>query len=78
MHVRLYCDPGDRRLGCADRGPVRWWKKMWKYMEAALRPPAADALGGDGVAALGAAHSRASCRLSSRGRAKLTQLARAP
>ncbi|HET6284733.1 MAG TPA: hypothetical protein VFH73_27500, partial [Polyangia bacterium] len=32
MHVRFYCDPGDRRLGCADRGPVRWWKKMWKYM----------------------------------------------
>ena len=32
MHVRLYCDPGDRRLGCADRGPVRWWKKEWKYM----------------------------------------------
>ncbi len=38
MHVRFYCDPGDRRLGCADRGPVRWWKKMWKYMEAPLRP----------------------------------------
>jgi penicillin-insensitive murein endopeptidase len=32
MHVRLYCDPGDRRLGCADRGPVRWLKKGWKYM----------------------------------------------
>jgi penicillin-insensitive murein endopeptidase len=32
MHVRLYCDPGDRRLGCTDRGPVRWWKKEWKYM----------------------------------------------
>ncbi|HEV3031738.1 MAG TPA: penicillin-insensitive murein endopeptidase [Polyangia bacterium] len=32
MHVRLYCDPADRRLGCADRGPVRWWKKEWKYM----------------------------------------------
>jgi penicillin-insensitive murein endopeptidase len=32
MHVRLYCDPSDRRLGCADRGPVRWWKKEWKYM----------------------------------------------
>jgi penicillin-insensitive murein endopeptidase len=34
MHVRLYCDAGDRRLGCADRGPVRWWKKDWKYMAA--------------------------------------------
>jgi penicillin-insensitive murein endopeptidase len=32
MHVRLYCDPSDRRLGCADRGPVRWLKKGWKYM----------------------------------------------
>lgn len=32
MHIRLYCDPADRVLGCADRGPVRWWKKMWKYM----------------------------------------------
>ena len=34
MHVRLYCDPGDRALGCSDRGPVRWWKKSWKYMAA--------------------------------------------
>jgi penicillin-insensitive murein endopeptidase len=32
MHVRLYCDPADRAQGCVDRGPVRWWKKMWKYM----------------------------------------------
>ena len=32
MHVRLYCAPGDRSLGCVDKGPVRWWKKMWKYM----------------------------------------------
>jgi penicillin-insensitive murein DD-endopeptidase len=32
MHVRLYCEPSDRQLGCADRGPVRWWKKGWKYM----------------------------------------------
>jgi penicillin-insensitive murein DD-endopeptidase len=34
MHVRLYCDPADRALGCADRAPVRWWKKNWKYMGA--------------------------------------------
>ena len=34
MHVRLYCDPGERKLGCSDRGPVRWWKKNWKYMAA--------------------------------------------
>jgi penicillin-insensitive murein endopeptidase len=32
MHVRLYCDSSDRWLGCVDRGPVRWWKKDWKYM----------------------------------------------
>jgi penicillin-insensitive murein endopeptidase len=32
MHVRFYCDPSDRSLGCVDRGPVRWWKKLWKYM----------------------------------------------
>jgi penicillin-insensitive murein DD-endopeptidase len=53
MHVRLYCDSGDRRLGCADRGPVRWWKKMWKYMDAPYGRAPADALGADGVAALG-------------------------
>ena len=33
MHVRLYCAPTDRSLGCVDRGPARWWKKHWKYME---------------------------------------------
>jgi penicillin-insensitive murein endopeptidase len=32
MHIRLYCDQADRPCACADRGPVRWWKKMWKYM----------------------------------------------
>jgi penicillin-insensitive murein endopeptidase len=32
MHVRLYCDPSDRAAGCVDRVPVRWWKKLWKYM----------------------------------------------
>lgn len=32
MHVRVYCDPSDRTVGCVDRGPVRWWKKLWKYM----------------------------------------------
>ena len=47
MHVRFYCDPGDRRFGCADRGPVRWWKKMWKYMEAPYGRAPVDALGGD-------------------------------
>jgi penicillin-insensitive murein endopeptidase len=32
MHVRLYCDARDRAFGCVDKGPVRWWKKLWKYM----------------------------------------------
>ena len=32
MHVRVYCDASDRALGCVDKGPVRWWKKLWKYM----------------------------------------------
>jgi penicillin-insensitive murein endopeptidase len=30
MHVRVYCEPTDRTLGCQDRGPQRWWKKRWK------------------------------------------------
>lgn len=53
MHVRLYCDPGDRVLGCVDRGPVRWWKKMWKYMGAPYgRESAVDT---EMIEALGAA-----------------------
>jgi penicillin-insensitive murein endopeptidase len=31
-HIRFYCAPADRAYGCADRGPVRWLKKGWKYM----------------------------------------------
>ena len=34
MHVRIYCGHDDRAQGCVDRGPVRWWKKRWKYMTA--------------------------------------------
>lgn len=48
MHVRVYCDPDDRALGCQDRGPHRWWKKRWKYVGrtagaalATSRPPRA-------------------------------------
>ncbi|HVZ87894.1 MAG TPA: penicillin-insensitive murein endopeptidase [Polyangia bacterium] len=48
MHIRLYCGPDDRRLGCTDKGPVRWWKKLWKYMAApygrAPDGPSADEL----------------------------------
>lgn len=31
IHVRIYCPPGDRALGCRDRGPTRWMKKRIKY-----------------------------------------------
>jgi hypothetical protein len=53
MHVRLYCAPSDRRLGCVDKGPVRWWKKMWKYMSAPYSRPASDTIGADALAAFG-------------------------
>lgn len=48
MHVRIYCDPRDRGLGCTDHGPVRWWKKRWKYMA----PPFARPVGLDMSSAL--------------------------
>lgn len=53
MHVRVYCDPGDRARGCVDRGPIRWLKKLWKYMA----PPygrGADGSTVDAAEALGA------------------------
>ena len=53
MHVRFYCAPADRRLGCVDKGPVRWWKKMWKYMGVAVRAPPAETVGADAIAAFG-------------------------
>jgi penicillin-insensitive murein DD-endopeptidase len=45
MHVRVYCEPSDRALGCLDRGPQRWWKKRWKDLAAApiIAAPAASA-----------------------------------
>lgn len=30
LHVRIYCSPRDRALGCWDRGPGRWQKKFLK------------------------------------------------
>lgn len=48
MHVRIYCDPKDRSLGCLDRGPERWWKKRWKYMA----PPFGRPVDFDAAAAL--------------------------
>jgi penicillin-insensitive murein endopeptidase len=32
LHVRIFCAQDDRSQGCIDRGPVRWWKKRYKYM----------------------------------------------
>jgi len=31
FHVRIYCAPSDRPLGCSDRGVLRWKKKAYKY-----------------------------------------------
>jgi penicillin-insensitive murein endopeptidase len=41
LHLRVHCASDDRFYGCADRGPLRWWKKRWKYM------PPTPALGAD-------------------------------
>jgi penicillin-insensitive murein DD-endopeptidase len=46
MHVRLYCDPADRACACAERGPIRWWKKMWKYMAPSFGRAADPSLAG--------------------------------
>jgi penicillin-insensitive murein DD-endopeptidase len=32
MHVRIFCAPTDRSIGCTDKGPKRWLKKHWKYL----------------------------------------------
>src|SRR6185503_3278741 len=53
MHVRFYCAAADRRLGCVDKGPVRWWKKMWKYMEVPFGRPPAETVAPDALAAFG-------------------------
>jgi hypothetical protein len=53
MHVRLYCAPADRNTGCVDRGPARWWKKHWKYMEPPFGRPVVDTLGPENLDALG-------------------------
>jgi penicillin-insensitive murein endopeptidase len=45
LHVRIFCSQDDRPFGCADRGPVRWWKKRYKYM-----PPSATRTALDDVA----------------------------
>lgn len=35
LHVRIYCPLDDRSLGCRDMGPLRWWKKTYKYLPIA-------------------------------------------
>ena len=32
LHLRIYCSAADRQFGCRDQGPVRWWKKRYKYL----------------------------------------------
>ncbi|MBW2735883.1 MAG: penicillin-insensitive murein endopeptidase, partial [Deltaproteobacteria bacterium] len=38
FHVRIFCAPSDRGLGCDDRGPSRWFKKTIKYRDAPPHP----------------------------------------
>jgi penicillin-insensitive murein DD-endopeptidase len=32
LHVRIFCPASDRALGCRERGPLRWFKKSYKYL----------------------------------------------
>jgi penicillin-insensitive murein DD-endopeptidase len=45
LHVRIYCAQDDRAFGCTDRGPVRWWKKRYKYMPPTARTTADEVVG---------------------------------
>lgn len=38
LHLRIYCAPSDRQLGCRDYGQLRWWTKRYKYMPPSPRP----------------------------------------
>ncbi len=53
LHLRIHCAEEDRAYGCLDRGPMRWWKKRWKYM-----PPAHPVGAEDDLVALLAALRR--------------------
>ena len=46
LHVRIFCATDDRALGCRDGGPVRWWKKRYKYMVPTVPRPGFDELAG--------------------------------
>jgi penicillin-insensitive murein endopeptidase len=32
LHLRIYCPASDRGMGCRERGPLRWHKKIYKYL----------------------------------------------
>ncbi len=36
FHVRIYCAPSDRSIGCKDYGAIRWTKKHRKYQKRQL------------------------------------------
>jgi penicillin-insensitive murein endopeptidase len=44
LHVRIFCASDDRAFGCRDFGPVRWWKKRYKYMPPARSLDGVDVL----------------------------------
>jgi penicillin-insensitive murein endopeptidase len=46
LHVRIFCADNDRPFGCSDRGPVRWWKKRYKYMVPSTPRIGVDELAG--------------------------------
>lgn len=46
LHVRIFCAEDDRTLGCRDTGPVRWWKKRYKYMVPTVPRIGVDELAG--------------------------------
>jgi penicillin-insensitive murein endopeptidase len=46
LHVRIFCAADDRSFGCRDAGPVRWWKKRYKYMAPTTPRIGVDELAG--------------------------------
>jgi penicillin-insensitive murein DD-endopeptidase len=44
LHVRIFCSQDDRPYGCNDRGPIRWWKKRYKYMPPVVPRATVDQL----------------------------------
>jgi penicillin-insensitive murein endopeptidase len=40
LHLRIMCPVNDRDLGCRDRGPLRWTKKIYKYLSLTELGPA--------------------------------------